>query len=32
VIPYRDPDDGRNAGDIDVDPYEVMQARQLQMR
>lgn len=32
VIPYRDPDDGRNAGDIDVDPYEVMQARQLHMR
>ena len=31
VIPYRDLDDGRNAGDIDVDPYEVMQARQLHM-
>lgn len=31
VIPYRDLDDGRHAGDIDVDPYEVMQARQLHM-
>ena len=31
VVPYRDLDDGRNAGDIDVDPYEVMQARQLLM-
>ena len=32
VIPYRDIEDGQNAGDIDVDPYEVMQARQLHMR
>lgn len=32
VVPYRDLDDGRNAGDIEVDPYEVMQARQLHMR
>jgi hypothetical protein len=31
VIPYRDLDDGRAAGDIDVDPYEVMQARRLHM-
>jgi len=31
VIPYRDLDDGRNAGDVDVDPYEVIQARQLHM-
>ena len=31
VIPYRDLDDGRDAADIDVDPYEVMQARQLLM-
>jgi hypothetical protein len=31
VIPYRDLDDGRDAGDIDVDPYEVMQARRLHM-
>ena len=31
VVPYRDLDDGRSAGDIDVDPYEVMQARQLLM-
>ena len=32
VVPYRDLDDSRNAGDIDVDPYEVMQARQLLMQ
>lgn len=31
VIPYRDLDNGQNAGDIDVDPYEVMQARKLCM-
>lgn len=31
VIPYRDLDDSRDAGDIDVDPYEVMQARRLHM-
>lgn len=31
VIPYRDLDDGHEAGDIDVDPYEVMQARKLRM-
>ncbi len=32
VIPYRDLDDGRHTGDIDVDPYELMRARQLHMR
>lgn len=31
VIPYRDVEDGHHAGDIDVDPYEVMQARKLHM-
>ena len=31
VIPYRDIDDSQNTGDIDVDPYEVMQARKLHM-
>ena len=31
VIPYRDLEDGGNVADIDVDPYEVMQARQLHM-
>ncbi|MDY6871861.1 MAG: FtsK/SpoIIIE domain-containing protein [Actinomycetota bacterium] len=31
VIPYRDIEDGHHAGDIDVDPYEVMQARKLHM-
>ncbi|ORX14137.1 FtsK/SpoIIIE domain-containing protein [Mycobacterium xenopi] len=31
VIPYRDIDDGHNAADIEVDPYEVMQARKLHM-
>jgi DNA segregation ATPase FtsK/SpoIIIE, S-DNA-T family len=31
VIPYRDIDDGQEMGDIDVDPYEVMQARKLHM-
>lgn len=32
VIPYRDLDDGHNAGDIEVDPYEVLEARQLSMQ
>ena len=32
VIPYRDLEDGGNVADIDVDPYEVMQARQLHMQ
>ncbi|MCK5755887.1 MAG: hypothetical protein KAH46_24585, partial [Mycobacterium sp.] len=32
VIPYRDIEDGHHAGDIDVDPYEVMQARKLHMQ
>jgi DNA segregation ATPase FtsK/SpoIIIE, S-DNA-T family len=32
VIPYRDSEDGQNPGDIDVDPYEVMQARKLRMQ
>lgn len=31
VIPYRDLDDGHDAADIEVDPYEVMQARKLHM-
>ena len=31
VIAYRDIEDGQIVGDIDVDPYEVMQARQLHM-
>jgi DNA segregation ATPase FtsK/SpoIIIE, S-DNA-T family len=31
VIPYRDIDDGQNTGDIEVDPYEMMQARKLHM-
>ncbi|MFL0176418.1 FtsK/SpoIIIE domain-containing protein [Mycobacterium sp. SMC-13] len=31
VIPFRDLEDGGNVADIDVDPYEVMQARQLHM-
>ncbi len=31
VVPYRDLEDGGNVADIDVDPYEVMQARQLHM-
>lgn len=30
VIPYRDTEDGQHVGDIDADPYEVMQARKLQ--
>lgn len=29
VIPYRDVEDGQNTADIDLDPYEVMLARQL---
>ncbi|OOK65184.1 ftsK/SpoIIIE family protein [Mycobacterium kansasii] len=32
VIPYRDLDDSHNTADIEVDPYEVMQARKLHMR
>lgn len=31
VIPYRDLEDGGNVADLDVDPHEVMQARQLHM-
>jgi hypothetical protein len=31
VIPYRDLEDGQNAGDIDVEPYTVLHARQLHM-
>ncbi|MBS4730593.1 cell division protein FtsK [Mycobacterium sp. SM1] len=31
VIPYRDIDDGKNTGDIEVDPYEVVTARKLHM-
>ena len=31
VIPYRGIDDGQDIGDIEVDPYEVMQARKLHM-
>lgn len=31
VVPYRDLEDGGNVADMDVDPYEVMQARQLHM-
>lgn len=31
IIPYRNVDDGLNSGDLDVDPYEVFQARRLTM-
>ncbi|KEF94850.1 hypothetical protein K883_05274 [Mycobacterium sp. TKK-01-0059] len=31
VIPFRDLEDGHNAADIEVDPYEVVQARKLHM-
>ena len=31
VIPYRDLDDGQDISEIEVDPYEVMQARKLHM-
>lgn len=31
VIPYRDLTDGQHAGDVDVDPHEVVQARRFRM-